>query len=116
MYEYSLNSYMTVFLNALATSKKDNVLQARLRFIMDKVTSMVYDFTCMGIFEKHKLMFSFQMCTMIQDGDSTLNKKEFDFFLKGNTSLDEVENKPNSWISANGWKDACQTENLGDIW
>jgi dynein heavy chain len=26
MYEYSLNSYMTVFMNALATSKKDNVL------------------------------------------------------------------------------------------
>jgi dynein heavy chain len=26
MYEYSLNSYMTVFLNALSTSKKDNVL------------------------------------------------------------------------------------------
>jgi dynein heavy chain len=26
MYEYSLNSYMTVFMNALDTSKKDNVL------------------------------------------------------------------------------------------
>ena len=26
MYEYSLNSYLTVFMNALATSKKDNVL------------------------------------------------------------------------------------------
>jgi len=38
MYEYSLNSYMTVFMNALETSKKDNVLQARLKFITDKLT------------------------------------------------------------------------------
>lgn len=38
MYEYSLNAYMTVFMNALDTSKKDNVLQARLKFITDKLT------------------------------------------------------------------------------
>lgn len=33
MYEYSLEAYKVVFLNALDTSKKDNVLTARLRFI-----------------------------------------------------------------------------------
>jgi len=56
------------------------------------------------------------MCTMIQDGDGTLNKAEFDFFLKGNTSLDDVDAKPHDWISPNGWKDACQTESLGEAW
>jgi dynein heavy chain len=56
------------------------------------------------------------MCTMIQDGDGTLNKGEFDFFLKGNTSLDEVDAKPHAWISPNGWKDACSTEKLGEAW
>jgi hypothetical protein len=45
-----------------------------------------------------------------------LNKAEFDFFLKGNTSLDEVEQKPHAWISPNGWKDACRTASLGDAW
>ena len=59
MYEYSLDAYKTVFLNALETSKKDNVLTARLRFISEKLTQLVYEFTCMGIFEVHKLMFSF---------------------------------------------------------
>lgn len=59
MYEYSLSSYMTVFMNALNTSKKDNILQNRLRNIKDKLTQLVYDFTCMGIFEAHKLMYSF---------------------------------------------------------
>lgn len=116
MYEYSLNSYMTVFMNGLETSKKDNVLQARLKFITDKLTQLVYEFTCMGIFERHKLMFSFQMTTMIMDGDNTLNKEEFDFFLKGNTSLDEVEDKPHKWISTNGWKDAVKLDSMGGVY
>ena len=59
MYENSLDMYRTVFMNAMETSKKDPVLQARLRSIIEKLTQLVYEFTCMGIFEKHKLMFSF---------------------------------------------------------
>ena len=59
MYEYSLTAYLVVFKNALETARKDNILQNRLRNIKDKLTQLVYDFICMGIFEKHKLMFSF---------------------------------------------------------
>ena len=69
MYEYSLNAYQTVFMNAMETSKPDNVLQARLRFITERLTQLVYEFTCMGIFEAHKLMFSFQMTTMIMEDE-----------------------------------------------
>jgi dynein heavy chain len=53
----------------------------------------------MGIFEAHKLIFSFQMTTMIMDGDNTLDHKELDFFLKGNTSLEEVEDCPIKWMA-----------------
>jgi len=70
----------------------------------------------MGIFERHKLMFSFQMTTMIMDGDDNLNKAEFDFFLKGNTSLDEVEPVPHKWISINGWKDAVMLDSMGGVY
>jgi dynein heavy chain len=56
------------------------------------------------------------MTTMILDGDDQLNRAEMDFFLKGNTSLDEVEAKPFKWISANGWKDAVKLDSMGGIW
>jgi len=59
MYEYSLTSYLVVFKNGLELSKKDNVLPARLRMIKDKLTQLFYEFVCMGIFESHKLIFSF---------------------------------------------------------
>jgi len=117
MYEYSLTAYLVVFKNALETARKDNILQNRLRNIKDKLTQLVYEFTCMGIFEKHKLMFSFQMTTMIMDGDGDLNKTELDFFLKGNTSLDAVaKEKPYAWMSANGWKDLQRLGTLGNSW
>jgi dynein heavy chain len=117
MYEYSLSSYMSVFMNALNTSKKDNILNNRLRNIKEKLTQLVYDFTCMGIFESHKLMYSFQMVTMIMDGNNELNKTELDFFLKGNTSLDIVETKkPYKWLTDNGWKDIQKLVTLGKVW
>jgi len=35
-----------------------------------------------------------------------IDKKELDFFLKGNTSLDDCEDPvPAPWISIGGWKD-----------
>jgi hypothetical protein len=36
--------------------------------------------------------------------------------LKGNTSLEDVEDRPNKWITPNGWKDACKVDALGDVW
>jgi len=51
------------------------------------------------------------MVTMIMDGDGVLNRPELDFFLKGNTSLDAVEDKkPHAWISDNGWKDMVRLD------
>ena len=71
----------------------------------------------MGIFETHKLMFSFQMTTMIMDGDGVLDRGELDFFLKGNTSLDAVARQnPYKWLSAGGWKDMQKLATLGPAW
>ena len=34
------------------------------------------------------------------------NTKDFDFFLKGDTSVDEVSTpKPHAWMPDSGWKD-----------
>mmetsp|Transcript_28356 Transcript_28356/g.28139 ORF Transcript_28356/g.28139 Transcript_28356/m.28139 type:complete len:1100 (-) Transcript_28356:27-3326(-) len=117
MYEYSLSSYLEVFKKSLETAKRDQILQNRLRNITLTLTTRVYDFTCMGIFERHKLMFSFQMTCMILDEAGDLDHQEQEFFLKGNTSLEEIaRKKPYPWISLNGWKDLQKLQTLGDKW
>lgn len=106
MYEFSLAAYLGVFIRGLQESTRDGVVAQRVLNVIETLTKIVYDYTCTGIFEKHKLMFSLQMTTMIMNGDGLLNREEMDFFLKGNLSLAEIkEAPPADWILSTGWKD-----------
>jgi dynein heavy chain, axonemal len=86
-YETSLDSFLGVFVTALDQAKRDASLNVRLDNMTASVTRNVYDYTCTGIFERHKLMFSFQMACMVLDGEGRLQRQELGFFLKGDTSL-----------------------------
>lgn len=117
MYEISLDSFLGVFNAALDDAKKDVVLDSRINNMVIAVTRNIYDYTCTGIFERHKLMFSFQMTCMILDGDGNLNRTELDFFLKGDVSLDlPGKSKPAPWLSNQGWKDLLYLASMGDLY
>ena len=114
MYENSLNMYLTVFRSTLETSKKDAVLEQRLRNVVEALTYDVYNFTCLGLFEKHKLMLSFQMTIKIEDGEGALDVEQLDFFLKGNLSLEKAARaKPHEWWPEQGWEDVVRLTTLG---
>jgi dynein heavy chain len=114
IYEVSLESYLKVFVYSLDQAKKHVNLDTRLDYMNKSLTENFYDYTCTGIFEKHKLMFSFQLCSMIMDNAGTLDRRELDFFLKGDTSIEAATSaKPESahWLSDGGWKDIlCLTK------
>ena len=42
-----------------------------------------------GLFEKHKLLFSFQMTIKLAQDEGNLEQKELDFFYKGNIALEK---------------------------
>lgn len=48
MYEYSLASFLRVFNNSLATSKRDASFEGRLRNVIEALTYDVYNYTCLG--------------------------------------------------------------------
>lgn len=114
MYEYSLSSFLSVFQISLATSKRDSTLEGRLRNIIDSLTYDVYNYTCTGLFEKHKLMLSFQLTVRIMDGEKTLNHAQLDFFLKGNLALEKSSIiRPYEWFPDQGWQDMVRMVELG---
>ena len=116
MYEISLDSFLQVFKTSLVLARKDQNLDNRLQNMIDMAMVQIYDYTCTGIFEKHKLMFSFQMTCMIMDGDGQLENAILDFFLKGDTALDEVSEKcPVQWLIGSCWKDLLCLSRLGDV-
>jgi dynein heavy chain len=117
MYELSLALYMVVFLQSLERAEADSLVENRLENIINQLTGDCYSYTCRGIFETHKLMFSLQMTLRIQAGEGTLNMQELDFFLKGNLSLEKAkEPPPGDWIMEAGWHDMQRLVTLDDVY
>ena len=116
MYEVSLSSFLVVFRQALALSRKTPAVDIRIENIIKESTRRVYDYTCTGIFENHKLMFSFQLTNMIMEGEGKLDRTALDFFLKGDTSL-EGASQPNplSWMPEGQWKDLLKLQTVADV-
>jgi dynein heavy chain, axonemal len=115
MYEISLDSFRGVFQRSLKLAPQDSKVAVRLENMINEMTRQVYDYTCTGIFERHKLMFSFQMTIMILEGAGRLNRRELDFFLKGDTSLAAPsEGSPVDWLTDAGWKDLLKLDTLGE--
>ncbi|XP_013358995.1 PREDICTED: dynein heavy chain 10, axonemal isoform X2 [Chinchilla lanigera] len=106
MYQYSLIAFLEVFGLSLKKSLPDSILMKRLRNIMDTLTFNIYNYGCTGLFEKHKLLFSFNMTIKIEQAEGRVPQEELDFFLKGNISLEKSKRKkPCLWLSDQGWED-----------
>ena len=116
MYETSLASFLVVLQSALDNAKRDAVLENRLVNMIDQMTKEVYAYTCTGIFEKHKLMYSMQMTCMILEAKGELIRNELEFFLKGDTAIGDTERKNPApeWISKNGWKDLFKLSSMSE--
>ena len=112
-YETSLASFLVVFRRALATAKKSPSLEGRLRALIQSQTKEVYDAACTGLFERHKLLLSFQMTASIADGEGAMPRAELDFFLRGDVSLESpTQACPLPWLSTAGWKDLQTLKSL----
>ncbi|CAF4691617.1 unnamed protein product, partial [Rotaria sp. Silwood1] len=109
MYQYSLTSYLDVFEFSLRKSIPDANLERRLKNIMNTLTLNVYSYGCTGIFEKHKLLFSFDITIKLEQDRENLTQDELDFFIKGNLSLEKSKRKkPFLWIQDQTWEDCVR--------
>ena len=115
MYEYSLNSFLDVFVSSLHKSKPDPIIEKRLVKIIETLKYSVYNYACTGLFEKHKLMLSFQTSVKLMEMEGHLDLQEYNFFLKGDISL-ELPAFPNTydWLLDQGWKDLLRLASLGE--
>ena len=50
-------------------------------------------YTCRGLFEAHKLLFSFQMCVKILEAAQKINMDEYQFFLRGGIVSDRNDSE-----------------------
>ena len=99
---------------SLRASKKEDALDARLRALCDQITSDAYNYVTTGLFEAHKLLFSFQLAVKVLEGAPGAPDPQFlDFFLKGNMSLERHPRaRPHEWLPDQGWQDVMAISEL----
>ncbi len=96
MFEYSVK-----------TAQTNMKLDKRLQSIINTLTYQIYCYGTTGMFEKHKLLYSFLITLQIELDKQTINYQQINFFLKGNLSLDKtstIKTKPVlNWLTDDAW-------------
>ena len=140
MYQFSLSSYVDLFNSSIVRSRaaakpeadmdrekgkgKDEEtdksanpeLEARIRSINNFHTYEVYCYACRGLFERHKLLLSLQICFQTLKQENLIPKEELDFFLRGGQVMDRTSQRQNpapDLVDALQWDNICELDKIG---
>ncbi len=106
MYQFSLAYFLRLFIRCIEDSKPDDNLTQRLKNLMDYLTAAVYANVCRGLFEAHKLIFSFLIAVQILRERGEVSTSEWLTLLRGagmSTAPEDVPNPAPSVVSGPAW-------------
>lgn len=112
LYQFSIDSFFKLFLSSITSAKKSQIRLKRISNIIDQLDNNVFEFSCISIYEKHNLLFLFQIaCTLDKDAGKLLNS-ELTFFIKGNIESEPIQKhtrkvkieNPTTWLSNKCWQ------------
>ncbi|CAH1104335.1 unnamed protein product, partial [Psylliodes chrysocephalus] len=83
MYQFSLKYFNQVFNTVIEVSEKNENLDIRLETLFKEITKAVYISVSRGLFERHKLVFSFMLCVSILQQNKTISEGQWSFLLRG---------------------------------
>ncbi|XP_044515237.1 dynein axonemal heavy chain 6 [Gracilinanus agilis] len=89
MYQYSLKYFKQLFNTTIETSERNDDLQERLEILLSQTLLTAYTNVSRGLFEQHKLIYSFMLCVEIMRQRDELTEEEWNFFLRGSAGLDK---------------------------
>ncbi|ELK30056.1 Dynein heavy chain 6, axonemal [Myotis davidii] len=105
MYQYSLKYFKQLFNTTIETSEKTDNLQERMDILLEQTLLTAYANVSRGLFEQHKLIYSFMLCVEIMRQQGSLTDAEWNFFLRGSSGL-EKERPPKPevpWLLTQVW-------------
>ena len=103
MYQYSLQWFQTLFDKSVTDSTPSQETEERIHNLNSFFTLSLYDNVCRGLFEAHKLIFSFMLTMKIQFGNNAIDLEEWRFFLTGPSGDIEIVPNPTDWLDPLEW-------------
>jgi dynein heavy chain len=83
MYQYSLQYFVSIFNLSLTQTPPFPTLEERLDALINALTELIYVNICRGLFETHRLLFSFMITAQISRREGKISSREWDVFLRG---------------------------------
>ncbi|KAI8909816.1 dynein heavy chain and region D6 of dynein motor-domain-containing protein [Gorgonomyces haynaldii] len=109
MYQFSLKYFKNLFNNTIQESPKSDNLDERIAVLCKNTTFDTFANVSRGLFEAHKLIFSFMICIETMRERNKIETLTWNFFLRGSGTIrNNLPEKPNArWLSANMWTSIC---------
>uniref|UniRef100_A0A8D0GTF0 Dynein axonemal heavy chain 6 n=1 Tax=Sphenodon punctatus TaxID=8508 RepID=A0A8D0GTF0_SPHPU len=109
---FSVIFSLQLFNTTIETSEKSDKLEKRLEILLSQTLYAAYTNVSRGLFEQHKLIYSFMLCIEIMRQREELSDIEWNFFLRGSAGLDkERPPKPEiPWLEQSMWFMCCDLE------
>jgi len=118
MYETSLASFLIQYVKALDIAQRNDIVEIRIENLINCCTKHIFDYVSLGVFDRHRLTFSFILLCSISKESEQLDARCLDYFLRGDTSIDLVsEAKPQklAWLGETNWKDLIHMSKNDEI-
>ncbi|RKP20476.1 dynein heavy chain 6, axonemal, partial [Rozella allomycis CSF55] len=106
MYQFSLKYFKNLFNSCIINTPKSDILDQHILDLCENITISIFNNVSRGLFEQHKLIFSFLICIEILKEKGLITDAEWNFFLRGNVSIQtKPPPKPEiSWLTESIWK------------
>ncbi|XP_022239106.1 dynein heavy chain 8, axonemal-like [Limulus polyphemus] len=114
MYQTSLVQFLELFDMAIRNSEKSPVAAKRITNINEYLTYEVFKYTCRGLYENHKFLFTLLLTLKIDMQQGKISHEEFQILIKGGAALDlkTVPPKPAKWITDISWLNLVELSKL----
>ena len=108
MYQYSLKYFTSIFCTVIQAEHPKMTLEVRLSTLMNSEIYAIYENISRGLFEKHKLVYSFLLAIAVEKQLKRVSNVEFEYLLRGPIGSQVIVNpKPASMHRLNDFQWKC---------